>query len=145
MDLPNKKYFKIGEVARIIGVEPHTIRYWEAEFDQLKPTRAGTRQRLYSREDVETIQAIHHLIRQERYTVAGAKSRLEEETAADILEPPQPAAPPPPVEPPAEAAQPADWDDHPSLFPELMSWTGARREFLTALRDELDEINRLLT
>ncbi|MBF0529445.1 MAG: MerR family transcriptional regulator, partial [Deltaproteobacteria bacterium] len=53
-DIADKVYFKIGEVATIVGVEPHVLRFWESQFPQIKPVRSGTQQRLYRREDLDT-------------------------------------------------------------------------------------------
>ena len=76
--LPNKPYFRIGEVAELLGVETHVLRYWEAEFPQLSPTRAPSGQRLYRRPDVERLMLVRRLLHAEGYTIAGARRRLEE-------------------------------------------------------------------
>lgn len=55
VDIPDRLYFKIGEVSEITGVEPHVLRYWEGEFKEIRPQRAGSKQRLFRRVDVETI------------------------------------------------------------------------------------------
>lgn len=81
--IPNKLFFRIGEAARLTGVQAHVLRYWEAEFPMLHPKKSGAGQRLYRRRDIETILRIRNLLYKERYTIAGAKRRLadEEETA----------------------------------------------------------------
>ena len=76
MDIPDRSYFKIGEVSEIIGVEPHVLRYWEGEFKQIRPQRAGSKQRLFRRVDVETILQIKQLLHDEGFTIAGAKKAL---------------------------------------------------------------------
>ncbi|HEV7734908.1 MAG TPA: MerR family transcriptional regulator [Candidatus Binatia bacterium] len=84
-DLPDKLYFKIGEVARLVGVKPYVLRYWETEFRVLKPEKSETRHRLYRRRDVEMLLLIRRLLHDERYTIEGAKRRLRqgvEEVAA---------------------------------------------------------------
>lgn len=101
--LPNKPYFRIGEVAELLGVETHVLRYWEAEFPQLSPTRAPSGQRLYRRPDVEKLILVRRLLHQEGYTIAGARRRLEEMERA-------PKAP-------SEAAQPPAPPDQGRLFP----------------------------
>ena len=77
-DLPDKLYFKIGEVARLIGVKPYVLRYWESEFSVLRPGKTRSRHRLYRRKDVETLLEIRRLLYAERYTIDGAKRRLRE-------------------------------------------------------------------
>ena len=72
----NKRYFRIGEVSRIIGVEPYVLRYWESEFAQIKPSRADSRQRTYQKKDLETIIEIKRLLYDEKMTIEGAKKRL---------------------------------------------------------------------
>jgi len=75
----NRRYFRIGEASRIVGVEPYVLRYWETEFAQLKPKRADSRQRTYQREDLETLLEIKRLLYEERMTIEGAKLRLKRE------------------------------------------------------------------
>lgn len=75
-ELPDKLYFKIGEVARLVGVKPYVLRYWETEFRVLRPEKSQTRHRLYRRRDVETLLEIRRLLHDERYTIEGAKRRL---------------------------------------------------------------------
>ena len=86
--LPEKPYFRIGEVAELLGVETYVLRYWESEFPQLRPVRAPSRQRLYRRADVETLLYIKSLLHEQGYTIAGAKRRLTEDkphlTAAPV-------------------------------------------------------------
>ena len=77
MEIPDKQYFKIGEVARLLDEPAHVIRYWESEFPAIKPKRAGTsQQRLYRREDVELFLGIRSMLRDKGYTLAGAKKIL---------------------------------------------------------------------
>jgi DNA-binding transcriptional MerR regulator len=77
-EIPDKLYFKIGEASEIVGVEAHVLRYWEAEFKIIKPLRAGSRQRLYRRGDIENLLRIRELLYTEGYTVAGARQALKE-------------------------------------------------------------------
>ena len=79
MQLPDKLYFKIGEVARIAGVKPYVVRYWESEFGALRPEKSSAGQRLYRRQDVQKLLDIKRLLHQEGYTIAGARKRLREE------------------------------------------------------------------
>jgi DNA-binding transcriptional MerR regulator len=77
-ELPNKLYFRIGEVAKIVGVKPYVLRYWETEFPLLKPGKTPSRHRLYRRRDVETLVEIKTLLYEEGFTIAGAKKKLKE-------------------------------------------------------------------
>lgn len=75
--IPDRLYFKIGDVARICGVETYVLRFWETQFPQLKPNKSGTGQRLYRRRDVELALEIKRLVHAEGYTLAGARQALE--------------------------------------------------------------------
>ena len=77
-DIPDKQYFKIGEVAEIAGVEPYVLRYWETEFKAIRPEKTRSNQRLYRRRDVETVLTIKHLLYDEGFRIDGAKRRLRE-------------------------------------------------------------------
>ncbi len=74
--LPPKLYFRIGEVAGLVGVEPHVLRYWEREFRSIRPTKSAKGQRVYSRRDVENLLRVRELLYAEGFTIAGAKKRL---------------------------------------------------------------------
>jgi len=73
----DKRYFRIGEVSRIVGVKPYVLRYWESQFSPLKPKRADSGQRVYQREDIETLGAIKKLLYEEKLTIQGARARLK--------------------------------------------------------------------
>jgi DNA-binding transcriptional MerR regulator len=72
-EIPDKLYFRIGEVARLCSVAPYVLRFWESEFTQLKPNKSGTGQRLYRRRDVEMALRVKRLLYDEGYTIAGSK------------------------------------------------------------------------
>ncbi|HUU00714.1 MAG TPA: MerR family transcriptional regulator [Myxococcota bacterium] len=74
--LPDKIYFKIGEVSEIVGVEPYVLRYWESEFPALKPNKSRSQQRMYRKRDVELLLKIKKLLYEDMYTIAGAKKQL---------------------------------------------------------------------
>jgi len=74
--LPDKIYFKIGEVSEIVGVEPYVLRYWETEFPALKPSKSRSQQRMYRKRDVELLIKIKKLLYEDMYTIAGAKKQL---------------------------------------------------------------------
>ena len=78
IQIPDKLYFKIGEVSRITDVEPYILRYWESEFTVIKPYRTKSNQRLYRKKDVEIILKIKEMLYDNKYTIAGAKKRLRE-------------------------------------------------------------------
>lgn len=117
--LPDKQYFKIGEVSELVGVDPHVLRYWEAEFKVIKPLRAGSRQRLYRRSDVENLLRIRGLLYDQGYTIAGARKALKE-TIAGEEKPAARKTTPPPVD------------------------TGRSQELVSSLKEGLSELKRLL-
>lgn len=75
-EIPDKLYFKIGEVSDLLGVEPYVLRYWETEFTVLSPKKSGTGHRLYRRKDVELLLRIKHLLYEKRFTIEGARQSL---------------------------------------------------------------------
>jgi DNA-binding transcriptional MerR regulator len=76
-EIPDRVYFRIGEVSSLVGVDPHVLRYWESEFKVIKPRRAKSKQRLYRRKDVENLLQIKRLLHDEGYTIAGARRLLK--------------------------------------------------------------------
>lgn len=74
--IPDKLYFKIGEVAKLTQVPPHVLRYWESEFPEIKPKRAYSKQRLFQKSDIELILKVKELLHSQGYTIAGAKNIL---------------------------------------------------------------------
>ncbi len=76
--LPDKLYFKIGEVSNIVGVKPYVLRYWESEFELLKPGKAPSRHRLYKKKDVDLLMQIKKLLYSDGYTIEGARKKLKE-------------------------------------------------------------------
>lgn len=76
--IPDKVYFKIGEVADIVGVKPYVLRYWETEFPDIAPGKSKSKQRLYKRKEVELILRIRDLLYKEKFTIEGARKRLKE-------------------------------------------------------------------
>ena len=91
--IPDKPFFKIGDTARLVGVKPYVLRYWESEFRSIKPQKTRSQQRLYKRRDVELLLRIRHLLYEERFTIEGARARLRElghdEGAPPPLPPPE--------------------------------------------------------
>ena len=106
--IPEKIYFKIGEVCELVGVQPHVLRYWETEFPMLSPQKNRSGQRSYRRRDVEMALRIKQLLYDEMFTIAGAKKKLQtevRETSKLKIVHPEPVRP---VEPTR--------DEEPSLF-----------------------------
>ena len=81
-EIPDKLYFKIGEVSELLGVEAYVLRYWETEFPVLSPKKSGTGHRLYRRKDVELLLRIKHLLYDKRFTIEGARQSLQTEAKA---------------------------------------------------------------
>ncbi len=116
IELPAKKYFKIGEVAALVGVEPHVLRYWQTQFRQVRPQKSRSGHRQYRRRDVENLLAIKELLHVQRFTIAGARQALK--SAPSTL--PRPAADstlPQPAQARAAESQPAP-APHPAMAPE---------------------------
>ncbi len=76
----DKLFYKIGEISRIAGIEPHVLRYWESEFSFLKPRKNKTGQRTYTRKDLELVLQIKNLLYREKYTIAGVKKKFGSKT-----------------------------------------------------------------
>jgi DNA-binding transcriptional MerR regulator len=140
--LPQKLYFRIGEVAGIVGVEPHVLRYWEREFRSIRPTKSARGQRVYSRRDVENLLRVRELLYTQGFTIAGARKQLQRpgtsvsaEDRVEDLATAHGGAPPVSTAPPAPG---------PDSGPERAPNEGTLRETLVALRDEvstfLDEL-----
>ena len=81
--IPDKLFFKIGEVAEIAEVEQHVLRYWEEEFDVLKPNKNRSGQRLYQKKDIEQVLEIKQLLYADKFTIAGAKKKLKQKKSTN--------------------------------------------------------------
>jgi DNA-binding transcriptional MerR regulator len=101
--LPSKLFFRIGEVAELVGVEPHVLRYWEREFRTVRPSKSAKGQRVYSRRDVESLLRVRDLLYREGFTIAGARKKLARVPGETLDEAPEPA----PAEQPEPAPEPA--------------------------------------
>jgi len=88
--IPDKLYFRIGEVAGLCSLPPYVLRFWETEFGQIKPVKSGTGQRMYRRKDVESILRIKTLLYEEGFTIAGARHHLKAESKPDKKQAPLP-------------------------------------------------------
>lgn len=87
IQIPDKLYFKIGEVAELTGVKPHVLRYWELEVASIRPTKNRHQQRLYRQRDIELILRLKDLLYTQGYTIAGARKLLRKKSAAKPAEP----------------------------------------------------------
>ena len=81
--IPDKLYFRIGEVARLCRLPAYVLRFWETEFPQLKPVKSSTGQRMYRKRDVESVVRIKKRLYQDGFTIAGARVQLREETKTE--------------------------------------------------------------
>ena len=79
--IPDKLYYKIGEVAKFTGLKTHVLRYWETEFTAIRPNKSRSNQRLYRRQDVDLILRLKDLLYNQGYTIAGARKKLREKPA----------------------------------------------------------------
>jgi DNA-binding transcriptional MerR regulator len=124
-EIPDKLYFRIGEVSRLAGIKPYVLRFWETEFSSLGPKKSGKGHRLYRRKDVELVLEIKRLLYEKRYTIEGARKDLDarsrEAGSKSVTAP---------------AAKPAR--PQPALFPDPAP-------VLDAIRKELKEILQLLS
>ena len=140
-EIPNKLFFKIGEVCEITDTQPYVLRYWESEFPALAPAKNSSGQRIYRRRDIETVLRIKQLLYEEGFTIAGAKKRLEAEMSGRLTTPPHPPANTPAPAPaantpnpgPVAAARPA---------PNARDEQG--RAIMAEVREQLREILTLL-
>ena len=112
--IPDKLYFRIGEVSRVSGVKPHVLRYWETEFHGISPKKAGSGHRLYRRKDVELILEIKRLLYEERFTIEGARKALGQKSKR-------------------RSARPVEEPGQGELFERPLKWEGIRRELTEIL------------
>jgi DNA-binding transcriptional MerR regulator len=88
--IPEKLYFRIGEVARLCRLPAYVLRFWETEFPQLRPVKSSTGQRMYRHKDVESVLRIKKLLYEEGFTIAGARQQLRSEIKGEKKQPPLP-------------------------------------------------------
>src|SRR5271170_2530303 len=84
-EIPDKLYFRIGDVARLAGIKPYVLRFWETEFPALGPKKSGTGHRLYRRKDVEMVLEIKRLLYEQRFTIEGARKFLETRAKPELV------------------------------------------------------------
>ncbi len=81
--IPDKLFFRIGEVSELLGVEPYVLRYWESEFPALAPKKSSSGQRMFRRKDVDLLFNIKHLLYEKKFTIEGARKALQEQPKRD--------------------------------------------------------------
>ncbi|MBX9603213.1 MAG: MerR family transcriptional regulator [Bryobacteraceae bacterium] len=133
-EIPDKLYFRIGEVARLAGIKPYVLRFWESEFPGLGPKKSGSGHRLYRRKDVEMVLEIKHLLYEKRFTIEGARKFMETR-----VKPETPKAPSKRQPKTGKALPGAQREPQALLFPDA----GIPAAF-EAIRKELREIVSLL-
>jgi len=87
VEIPDKLYFKIGEVAALLDIKTHVLRYWETEFSVLQPVKSRSNQRLYRRKDVETALLIKDMLYRQGFTIVGARKKLGRQNRSQSLDP----------------------------------------------------------
>lgn len=140
-ELPSKLFFRIGEVAGLVGVEPHVLRYWEREFRTIRPTKSAKGQRVYSRKDVENLLRVRDLLYRDGFTIAGAKKKLTRGGE------PAPEVDATPDEAPSElvTAALADEAREPTATPAETVATVDVKSALLAIRSDVEEFLAELT
>src|SRR5262249_14425795 len=135
--IPNKLFFKIGEVCEITDTQPYVLRYWESEFPSLAPAKNSSGQRIYRRRDIETVLRIKQLLYEEGFTIAGAKKRLEAEMSGRT---------PTPQATPGGSAKPTPTPNASPPTPPGLRGDGdpAGRAVMAEVREQLREMLTLL-
>ncbi|MBS1833260.1 MAG: MerR family transcriptional regulator [Acidobacteria bacterium] len=137
-EIPDKLYFRIGEVARLTGVKQYVLRFWESEFPGLGPKKSGTGHRLYRRKDVEMVLEIKRLLYDKRFTIEGARKWFEQKPKPTAV---AKAAPVPKAEKKPQHAPVQHQRGQAELFPEF---GGPSKAELDGIRKELQSILQLL-
>ncbi len=162
VSIPEKLFFKIGEVCDITGIQAHVLRYWESEFPMLAPQKNRAGQRTYRKRDVEMVLRIKELLYEDQYTIAGAKKKLSSdmrgasklkvvtpEMTAQVtgaLQAPHFVSPAPPLEefaPPPQQAQ-VDYEENNSTSEPRVQLTDERRAAIRQLSEQMHELLGLL-
>jgi DNA-binding transcriptional MerR regulator len=89
-EIPDKLFFRIGEVSELIGVEAYVLRYWESEFSALSPKKSSSGQRMFRRKDVELLFRIKHLLYDRKFTIEGARKALQDKKQEELFPPADP-------------------------------------------------------
>jgi DNA-binding transcriptional MerR regulator len=113
--IPDKLFFRIGEVSQLVGVEPYVLRYWESEFPGLSPKKSNTGQRMFRRKDVELLLSIKHLLYDQKFTIEGARKALLEKTREERNRPRELVA----AAPARQEALLSSGDSLPDILPDI--------------------------
>ncbi len=139
--IPSKRYFTIGEVGDLCGVKPHVLRYWEQEFEQLKPIKRRGNRRYYQHHEVEMVRRIRELLYEHGYTISGARNQLQHKQPSTAQAEDWPGLHLAPMHQPN--TQPAT--DTVGTASTLLKMPLGDGQGIVRLRQELNEIRRLLT
>lgn len=142
-DIPDKLYFRIGEVARLLALPAYVLRFWETEFPQLKPSKGDTGQRLYRRRDLDTLLEIRRLLYDQGYTIPGARQFLKD--GAQLAEAPQPevqATGTGPSEIPIAASLDAEFSEPSDAIAVLLQLRSELRQVAGLLAHSVSEVQR---
>jgi DNA-binding transcriptional MerR regulator len=120
-EIPDKLYFRIGEVSRLAGIKPYVLRFWESEFPALGPKKSGTGHRLYRRKEVELVLEIKRLLYEKRYTIEGARKYLDSRPKPEAKRP---------QEVKAERGRPSQGE----LFPQPRVFDDIKKQLLEILK-----------
>jgi DNA-binding transcriptional MerR regulator len=144
-EIPEKLFFRIGEVCDLIKVQPHVLRYWETEFPMLTPQKNRAGQRVYRRKDVEMVMRIRNLLYEEKFTIAGAKRKLQDEMHRTGPRPKAEARETPQIEPSVAALSIPYTVSTPETEPEQPVKNGLSPQAKRALRTIRRDLEDLLT
>lgn len=136
VQIPEKLYFKIGEVAELTGVKSHVLRYWESEFKAINPNKSRSKQRLYRRQDIELILHLKDLLYNQGFTIAGARKQLRRKPAKEPVSEKTEAKATPPVETKEAPPEPANVDQMTLQFAAPLN--------LDLLREIKQDVQRLM-
>lgn len=127
--IPLKRFFSIREAAKLCGVKPHVLRYWEAEFTKLNPTKGNGGHRHYTNKDIELVREIRHLLYDKGFTIAGAKQQLKQGKKEQITLLPQ-----------EENAAPAEISEVPQISQDLQKPQQPLRQFISQMVVDLEDL-----
>ena len=133
--IPDKIYFKIGEVSKIVGVKPYVLRYWETEFKEIGPSKSRSNQRLYRRKDVDTLLAIKNLLYNEGFTITGARKKIRDHLKNSATDGKSSSNP--------KKSKKSALSQHLEQMPIAFEGVGGKKVFLK-LKQELQELRKII-
>jgi DNA-binding transcriptional MerR regulator len=129
VEIPDKLFFSIGEVCRLLKLEPYVLRFWESEFPRLKPGKGANGRRMYRKRDIEMVLAIKHLLYEKGFTIAGARKALSTNSVASWLAPSSQQS----LQEPATPQSPAERSINPDMADTIRVLKSELRAILTIL------------